>query len=187
MISETRRFGPRTVILFLAFVLSAVSISSFARPWKPTPSAMAMDYSQINDNRGGKELILIWWLNSPSLATLPPSGREVLDKYIVIGAVHGHISPEVVMTFDEIPPLEAKSGSTNLTSLSGDAIPPSVAGMLTTLETSLGQAMGQAGKGMRWFVFDAGSLHACDKGSLSVALADETYTWETPIPGCTAK
>ena len=175
----------RLLAVFLALVLGLVATPSFSRPWHPTPNAMAMDYSQIMDNRTAKkELVFVWWLNPPSFATLPSSATELLEKYVVIGAVHAHISPGAVFTFDDIPALDAKSGGASLTPLTGDAIPPTIAGILTTLEASLGQALGPTGKGLHWFVFDAGPLHACDKGDLSVPLADETYTWETPIPGC---
>ena len=182
MMCKTRLFA-----IFLSLILGLVSTASFARPWKPTPNAMAMDYSQITDNRAAKELVFIWWLNPPSFGTLPPSAAALLDKYVVIGAVDAHVTPGATFTFDDIPSLDAKSGSTSLTALTGDAIPPTVAGILTTLEASLGQALGPTGKGMHWFVFDAGPLHACDKGDLSVPLAGETYTWETPIPGCAQK
>jgi hypothetical protein len=40
------------------------------------------------------------------------------------------------------------------------------------------------GKGMRMFVFEGGAIDACKKGQLSVPLASETYTWDTPFPGC---
>jgi len=189
MISGKRLFSTKTAIVFLAFVFSFLSLSSFARPWKPAPNAMALDYSQIVDNRSGtgKEGVFLWWINPPSIAALLPAGREVFEKYVIIGAVHFHVSAAGVFTFDDIPALDAKSGSTSLTPLNGDAIPPTVAGMLTTFKSSLGQALGSTGQGLRWFVFDAGSLHACDKGGLSVPLADETYTWDTPVPGCPEK
>jgi hypothetical protein len=37
---------------------------------------------------------------------------------------------------------------------------------------------------MEFFTFDAGRAHACAKGAISIPLAGETYTWETPFPGC---
>jgi hypothetical protein len=177
----------RVFAVFLTLLLGLVPTASFSRPWQPTPTAMAMDYSQVTDNRGGKELVFVWWLNSPSFSTLPPSAIELLDKYVVIGAVHAHVSTGALFSFDDIPSLDAKSGSASLKSLSGDAIPPTVAGLLTTLEASLGQALGPTGKGIHWFVYDAGPLKACDKGDLTVPLADQTYSWDTPIPGCPKK
>lgn len=182
MMSKTR-----VVAVFLALLLSLAPGASFSRPWKPTATAMALDYSQVTDNRGGKELVFVWWLNSPSFANLPANAIDLLDKYVVIGAVHAHVSSGAVFTFDDIPPLDAKSGSASLKLLNGDAIPPTVAGLLTTLEASLGQALGPTGKGIHWFVFDAGPLKACETGGLSVPVGDETYSWETPIPGCPKK
>jgi hypothetical protein len=63
-------------------------------------------------------------------------------------------------------------------------LPPATAGAVAVVEGMFRQALGAAGKGMKMFVFDAGDVAACKKGGLAVALADETYTWQTPIPGC---
>ena len=47
------------------------------------------------------------------------------------------------------------------------------------------QSLGAVGAGFRWFVFDGASVKSCTPGSgFSVQLANETYTYDTPIPGC---
>lgn len=171
--------------LFVAAFCAIGATPAIPRPWKPTPDARAMDYAQIIDNRGGKELILLWWLAAPALPNVPAAAKDLLENYAVIGVVRAHISATATFTFDDIPTLEALSGgSTPLKPLTGDAIPPTVAGILTALEGSLRQALGATGQGIRWFVFDSGSLQACAKGSLAIPFAGETYTYETPIPGC---
>jgi hypothetical protein len=37
---------------------------------------------------------------------------------------------------------------------------------------------------MKLFVFDGAGIDSCSKGRLSIPLADETYTWDTPFPSC---
>jgi len=54
------------------------------------------------------------------------------------------------------------------------------------LQAVLPKAFGPMGQGFRWFVFAGGAVHACEAG-LSVAYDGETYTYETPIPGCPTK
>jgi len=40
---------------------------------------------------------------------------------------------------------------------------------------------------MKMFVFESGAIDSCKKGQLAVPLAGETYTWDTPFPGCEQK
>jgi hypothetical protein len=56
--------------------------------------------------------------------------------------------------------------------------------MITTVEASFRQSSGRLGDGTRFFIFDAGTVRACEKGKISVPYEGETYTWETPFPGC---
>ncbi len=58
--------------------------------------------------------------------------------------------------------------------------------MLAGLEAVLRQSLGAYGKGLKVFVFDKGDVDSCQKGQLSVQLAGENYTWETPFPGCSS-
>jgi len=55
------------------------------------------------------------------------------------------------------------------------------------VQAILQKSIGPMGQGFRWFVFEGGAVHACETGGLSVAYDGETYTYETPIPGCPGK
>jgi len=58
---------------------------------------MARDYATINDTRAGGEVILLMWF-VPQMA--PPSstgadiGAAMLQRYVVIMAVHGHLEKD---------------------------------------------------------------------------------------------
>ncbi len=174
-------------LTFLLAVLPWLGASSTAvsRPWKPNGKALAQDYAMINDNRNGREVILIWWV-VPQLVQTSPTAEALLDKYVLMGVVHAHVAVDGRMSFDEIDTLKATDGQANpLTLLTKDNTPPAMVGMVSTIKASFGQALGPLGDGMRWFVFDGGSVHACSKGRMSVPFAGETYTYDTPIPGCT--
>jgi hypothetical protein len=63
-------------------------------------------------------------------------------------------------------------------------IPPAITGLLAGLQAALNQSLGAMGQGIRWFVFEAGGVHACGPGGLSIPFEGETHSYETPIPGC---
>jgi hypothetical protein len=37
---------------------------------------------------------------------------------------------------------------------------------------------------MRFFTYDGSTIHSCMPGKLTVPFGGETYTYDTPIPGC---
>ncbi|MGH6872573.1 MAG: hypothetical protein ACREHE_13815 [Rhizomicrobium sp.] len=157
-----------------------------ARNWKSTPQDLAQDYSQILDNRGKGELVMIWWISSPVMPQYPDA-QKVLDRYVIIGVVHANVTPGGTMEFDPDSTVTVKDGAgTTLTELPVNSQPPVVAGMLTTLEGVLRGALGSMGQGIHWLVFEGGNTSACTKGELSVQYSGETYTYQTPIPGCPA-
>lgn len=126
---------------------------------------------------------MIFWLTPPMV----PQGqaRQLLDTYSVIGVAIGHFSPTGTISFDTVQTLQASGGDAKpLRLLSGDDIPPTVNGTVSTMTSVFSQSLGAFGKGFHWFVFDAGSVHACTDGVLSVPFAGEVYTFQTPIPGC---
>jgi hypothetical protein len=89
------------------------------------------------------------------------------------------------MSFDDIDTLEVRDSSdTTLTPVPRDALPPVAIAILVGFEATFRQSLGRLGDSTKFFVFDAGTVHACEKGGISVPLAGETYTWETPFPGC---
>lgn len=159
-----------------------------ARPWKPTPQALATDYAQITHQRGARDVVVVLWLVPQMMPVVSEEAREFLDKYAVIGVGHGHMSIGGAMTFDDIAGVQASDGGGNaLVLLSGDSIPPMAQAMLVGLQGVFQKSFGALGQGFRWFVFEAGAVHSCESGTLSIAYDGETYTYETPIPGCPAK
>jgi len=106
-------------------------------------------------------------------------------RYVVIGIADGRPAPTGAMGFENIADLKVmdQTGRT-LASLSANATPPDVAQTTSTLQMLARQSLGAIGQGMHWFVFDGNTIHSCDAGKLSIPYAGETYTYDTPIPGC---
>lgn len=179
--------GAALAVFFVAAACCFCASSVPARSWKPTPSALAQDYSIILDNRGkqsdgSSELVIVFWLAPPMV---PPEAQSALDKYILIGIAHAHLAVGGSLTFDKVDGLQANGGDGKpLTLLGANEMPPTIARMTDGATALIGQSLGAFGHGVQWFVFDGGSVRACGKGRLSVPFAGETYTYDTPIPGC---
>jgi len=178
-------------LLLHCVLLTCITLSSASsRVWKPTPHALARDYASIQDNRGKGEIIVLMWFVPQMVepgATGAAALTATLQKYVVIVVVHGRLDPTSgAMSFDEIDALEASDRNEKpLTPVRRDTLPPATTGMLVAMETLFRQSFGAMGKGMKMFIFEAGTINSCKKGLLSVPFDGETYTWETPIPGCT--
>jgi hypothetical protein len=179
----------RTTILVGAMLsCAALSFSASSRPWKPTPTQIAGDYASINHNKGNGEFVTIGWWAAPTAA---PGTQlaSLFEKYILISVTRSHLNSNKPannnLSFDEIDRLETSDQAGNaLTPVERDALPPASIGLLATFEAGYRQGLGPRGKGTKFFLFDAGSVRACEKGGISVPLDGETYTWETPFPGC---
>jgi hypothetical protein len=165
----------------------AFSSSTLSRTWKPTPAQIASDYASINHNRGNGEFVTIGWWAAPT-ARPGTQIRSVLERYVLISVTHSHLNvrePADGLRFDNIDRLEVRDESGNaLSPLEQDTLPPADIGLLSTFEAGYRNGLGPRGKGTKFFVFDAGPVRACEKGGISVPYAGETYTWETPFPGC---
>ena len=176
-------------ICFGVSALLAVSVPAQARTWKPQGAALAQDYAVITDVRPDHDIVMVFWFASPLAASAPNAAmiQAMLDKYVIIGAVHGHVGTGGAMTFDPIDTFQAQDGDKKpLALLEGDNIPPDVAGSISFLGAMMRQSIGAMGQGMHFFVFNAGDVRACTKGQLAIPFAGETYTYDTPIPGCPA-
>jgi hypothetical protein len=180
----------RATVLALCFVMLLVTPSS-ARPWKPRPEIVARDYGLILDNRSNNEQVLIMWVVRPGLSAPPGSpGAAVLDatfdEHVVIFLSHSHLNPGTAeSTFETVNSLNAMDWQQrSLKPLSREKLSPASNGVLTTMEQAMRQAYGKMGEHFNGFVFEAGAVRACEQGGLAVLYAGETYTWETPIPGC---
>jgi hypothetical protein len=171
-------------LLLLGMMVLGITFSAASsRPWKPTPVQIADDYSVINHRKSNTETVNIKWWAPPTLGPGPITG--LLEKYVVISVVHFHISQTATFSFDDVGALEARDSSGKpLTLVPRNELPPMFIGFLSTLEAGFRQSLGRLGDGTKFFVFDAGTVRACEKGGVSVPLSGETYTWETPFPGC---
>jgi hypothetical protein len=180
--------GAIAVAMGVVLLALAASPAAVARSWKPTPQALAIDYTQIIHQRTPRDLVILIWLVPQTLGVASEETRELLDKYALIGIAHGHMLIGGTMGYDSIRELNATDDrGIALVHLSGDDIPPMAQGALATVQAVFKKMIGPMGEGIQWFVFEAGAVHACEKGGLSIAYDGETYSWETPIPGCSAK
>jgi hypothetical protein len=143
-----------------------------------------MNYLQIVDSRDGRDVIMIWWLAPPMFDETARTSLLVLDQYFVVGFVHGQVNTGGTITYDSSDaPVVTGNDGVPMKLLTSDAIPPTVTGLLAGVQASLGQSIGALGKGIQWDTF-TGPARACSKGNISIAYAGETYTYDTPIPGC---
>jgi hypothetical protein len=188
-----RLFGTARRLFATALItaaLSAVAVSTASsRNWKATPDAIARDYATINDARPGGELILLMWF-VPAMVQPGVSGAAnlaaMLQKYVVVMVVHGHLDKASgTFSFENIDTLEASDRAGKpLNLLARSDMPPAPTAMLAAVEAMFRQSLGAMGKGAKMFVFDAAGVDSCKPGGMSIPFAGETYTWDTPIPGC---
>jgi hypothetical protein len=173
------------MLLLSVTILGVLFSSASSRPWKATPNQIAAEYAQINDQRKSTDLVIIKWLASPTVRS-GASLAAILEKYIVISVVHVHSDqPLGAISFDNVDTLEVRDGSGKpLAFVPRNELPPAAIEHLSALEVALRQSLGRFGDGIRFFAFDAGAVRVCEKGGISIPLAGETCTWETPFPGC---
>jgi len=174
--------APMALVLILSLVLPAES-----RVWSQNPINLATDYLIINDNRGGGEIVLVFWLAPPMLPSTAQNKAtiDLLEKYVVIGVAHGHFTKEGIASFDAIPTPDVRDqGGQPLSALSEVTMSPAMVGALAILQSVYSRSLGALGQGVHWFAYDGGALRACAKGGLSVEVANEKYTYDTPVPGC---
>jgi len=162
-----------------------LAVPAAARSWKPQGAVLAQDYSVITDARLNHDLVEIFWMSWPMTASASQVMQQLLDRYIILGVSHGMLDPGGKMVFSREESAQATSlDGTQLKLLDEASYPPAVAGAVVTLGGFMRQSLGAMGEGMKFLVFESGGVRACEKGRLSVAYAGETYTYDTPIPGC---
>ena len=170
--------------LALLALLTPVS----ARQWNPDFRGAAVDYTQILHAKGPGQVVFVWWVVPEVFAGAPnaQSIQEVLSRYVVVGIADGRIAgPGAPMSFTPVQDLKiADAAARQLSPLAANATPPEMAQTITTLQGLARQNLGPIGQGMRWFVYDGSNIHSCQPGKLSVPYGGETYTYDTPIPGC---
>lgn len=179
-ISLTRKALPFAVALLCGL---GVSAPVSARSWKQSPQAAALEYSQIVDNRD-KDLHFVWWLSSPSFPDAPGVG-PMLDKYFILAVAHGKMDATLDVTFVPVEaPVVKDAGGKTLRLLKDDELAPGATALLSGLKSLLPRMIGPMGKGMEMFVYEPGGVEACKAGKVSVVMPQETYTFDTPLPGC---
>jgi hypothetical protein len=113
----------------------------------------------------------------------------MLQKYVVIIAAHGRVERVTgTMSFEDVDGLKAMDQTGKpLVPVAREDLPPTNIAMLAAVEGLMRQSFGAMGKGMKMSIFNAGGVDPCKQGQLAVPFANETYTWETPFPGCPPK
>lgn len=175
--------------LAVLFVLPAVFLATSpasARHWNPTGKALAEDYLEIIDTQQEGRVVVVFWFAPPMMGETIDTAT-VLDKYVIVGAVIGHMRSSGLV-FDPIEALPATNeAGTLLKPVPDDQLSADASGFLFAMKGLMKQSIGAMGEGMRFFVFENGDVHACKKGRLSVPIDGVVYTYDTPIPGCPAK
>ena len=172
---------------FTAIAVGAFMIPASARQWNPDSRGAALDYTQILHSKGTGQVAVVWWVVPETFAGAPNAQaiQDVLSRYVVVGVAEGRAAPGAPMSFTPAQDLKiADSSSRQLSPLAANATPPEVAQTIATLQGLARQNLGPIGQGMRWFVFDGSTIHSCQPGKMSVPYGGETYTYDTPIPGC---
>ncbi|MGH7025610.1 MAG: hypothetical protein ACREEB_18770, partial [Caulobacteraceae bacterium] len=132
-------------------VLIHASPPAAGRPWKPTSQALALNYAEITHQRGAHDVVIVMWLVPQILGVASEETKELLDKYALIGAAHGHMLVGGAMSYDANSQLQAADDRGNaLVLLTGDKIPPTAQGVLVTLQGALKKIIGPMGEGIQW-------------------------------------
>ncbi|HEX5282365.1 MAG TPA: hypothetical protein VFW28_19965 [Micropepsaceae bacterium] len=151
----------------------------------------ALDYSQISHIKPNGQVVMLWWI-VPEIF-MPNANNQsllnVLSHYVVLGVVQGRPGPNGALAFDPIPPLQITDQASQIYSpIPDNMLPADVSQALATVENLARQTpVAPLAQGMHWSVYQADTIHSCGQGRMSVALAGETYIFDTPIPGCPKK
>ena len=172
----------------IAFCLSVTFGTAEARQWSPDVHASALDYSQIFHARPSGEIVLLWWV-VPEIFTPNANNQSllnVLSHYVVIGVAEGRPGGNGALAFENVPALQiADQNGRMFSAIPDSSLPADVSQGIANLQALSRQSqLGPIAQGMHWFVYQADSIHSCAPGRLSVPFAGETYTFDTPIPGC---
>jgi hypothetical protein len=183
---------PSMAVALVALLLAcAASAPAWPRIWKGSPHELARDYVTITDVRTNGELITLLWFVPAMIEPEAPGGaviKPLLDKYLVMAAIHAKLDRTTgTFSFDDIGTLEAKDQTGKpLTLIARSDLPPTMTGVIAALGAIFRKSLGALGEGTKVFVFDADGVNSCKPGGLTVPFAGENYTWQTPVPGCSA-
>jgi hypothetical protein len=170
--------------IVLAAAIASVSLSpASSRVWKTTPQGLARDYAGIVDTRTGETVSIMWFV--PQMVQANAAALKAMtEKYVVLVVTHSKVDKLTGLnSYEDFSALEPKDQTGKaLTPVVKENLPPTSAALLAGFEASFRQSS----KGAKIFVFDRGDVDSCKQGQLSVSVAGENYTWETPFPGCSS-
>ena len=151
-----------------------------ARLWKPTPQQQIADYLSILHNKADGN-VSVAWMASPLVAA---TAKPVMDKYVVIQIIRTRRGPDGAAVWDDVQGVQVSDGAGNvLKEVPTDQMPPILVGMIATTEATVRQNSQGKGKAF-WGVYEPGAVSACQRGKLNVSFEGETYSFDTPVPGC---
>lgn len=182
-------------ICWRALAVSTVAVAAVltpladARRWRDTPILLAQEYSVINDMRPDGDLLLVFWFSSAILPNTSPdmaAARDLLDSNILLGVVQAHVNLDGTVTFKKVADFQpVDHAGKPFKRLEQGKMPPMTEATVAGLTAIMRQTIGKMGENLQVFVFDADKrLAPCTKGGLFVPIDGETYSFETPIPGC---
>jgi hypothetical protein len=179
----------RLTALLCFFLLTAGATSTAdARKWKVRPHDLAAEYSQIIDQRGGGEVVVVYWI-APE--TIDPGMQQaetlkaMLRERIIVALAHGTAGQGGRLNFRTPEGVTIEDGNKKLREpLAKENWPPLVLAYTGVMQNFLSQTTGQLGSGFHWFVFESKGVESCGKGRFWIAYAGERYNYDTPIPGC---
>jgi hypothetical protein len=170
----------RALVCILLIALLATPAT--ARLWKPTQEQLTADYVAINHNKGTDGRVLLTWMTSLMVPSVPL--KQLLDKYVVVSIMRTRQVPGGPVTWDDVQGVQLSDGNGQpLKEVQPDAIPPLLVGLIAASDANIRQ--NSLGKGkVTWSVWESGSIAACQKGRLVVNYDGEAYSFDTPLPGC---
>jgi hypothetical protein len=166
----------------LAFVLVPLILAApaSARLWKPTPQQQVADYLSITHNKSDGNVVIVW-MASPLVVG---AAKPLMDKYVVLSIVRTRRGPDGAAVWDDVLGVQVSDGAgTAMKEVPSDQIPPLLVGMIATSEATMRQSS-QGKSKVYWGVYETGSVNACQRGKLNVTFEGETYSFDTPVPGC---
>ena len=183
--SELMRF---IMALSVFLILLGLCSRADARKWRVRPHDLAADYSQIIDQRGGGEVVVVYWI-APE--TIDPGMRQaetlkaMLKEHIVVAVAHGTAGQGGRLNFETPQGVTIEDENKKQREpLAKENWPPLVSAYTAVMQKFLSQTTGQLGSGLHWFVFNGEGIESCGKGRFWITYAGERYNYDTPIPGC---
>jgi hypothetical protein len=179
----------RPIVALSVFLIAVVLCSTAdARKWKVRPHDLAAEYSQIIDQRGGGEVVVVYWI-APE--TIDPGMQQaetlkaMLREHIIVALAHGTAGQGGRLNFRTPEAVTIEDGNKKLQEpLAKEDWPPLVSAYTAVMQKFLSQTTGQLGSGFHWFVFEGKGVESCGKGRFWITYAGERYNYDTPIPGC---